>query len=66
MIDEGSIILFASHFAVQILLLPGLMEQAENYFRLVGLLVGGLGMLFIVSGRLNTQGFVCASFLDSF
>ncbi len=35
-----------------------------NYFRLVGLLVSGLGMLYIASGRLNAEGFVFASMLD--
>jgi Na+-driven multidrug efflux pump len=61
---EGTIILFAPYFVVQILYLPELVEQAANYFRLVGLLVGGLGMLYIVSGRLSAQGFVFASMLD--
>ena len=41
-----------------------LAEQAANYFRLVALLIGGLGMLYIVSGRLNAEGFVFASLLD--
>jgi hypothetical protein len=30
----------------------------------VGLLLGGLGMLYVVSGRLNALGFVFASMLD--
>ena len=52
------------HFVGRILNLPPLDEQAANYFRLVGLLVSGLGMLYIASGRLNAAGFVFASLLD--
>src|SRR5260370_18234050 len=39
-------------------------RQDAKYLRLVGLLVGGLGMLYVVAGRLNAQGFVFASLLD--
>jgi hypothetical protein len=61
---EGtSLVLFPS-LVVWLLRLPPLVEQAENYFRLVGLLVSGLGMLYIASGRLNAEGFVFASLLD--
>jgi hypothetical protein len=49
---------------VGLLHLPLLVEQAENYFRLVGILVSGVGMLYVVSGRLNAEGFVFASMLD--
>ena len=52
------------HFVARILNLPPLVEQAANYFRLVGLLVSGVGMLYIASGRLNAEGFVLASMLD--
>ncbi len=61
---EGSVILFTPHFVAGVLHLPELAEQAANYFRLAGLLVGGLGMLYVVSGRLNAHGFVFASLLD--
>ena len=61
---EGSVILFAPQFVATVLHLPDFAEQAANYFRLVGLLVGGLGMLYVVSGRLNARGFVFASLLD--
>ncbi len=64
MFAEAAIVLFAPHFVAGLLHLPGLSEQAANYFRLVGLLLGGLGMLYIVSGRLNSQGFVFATLLD--
>jgi hypothetical protein len=34
-----------------------------NYLQLIGLLVGGLGMLFVVGGSLDTGGFVISSVL---
>jgi hypothetical protein len=63
LLEGGSVLLFP-HFVALILNLPPLVEQAANYFRLVGLLVSGLGMLYIASGRLNAAGFVFASLLD--
>ena len=64
MVAEAAGLLFAPHFAAALLHLPPLSGQAANYLRLVGLLVGGLGLLYIVSGRLNAQGFVFATLLD--
>ena len=61
---EGIIALFAPHVVASILGIASLSEQAANYFRLVGLLVCGVGMLYIASGRLNAEGFVFASMLD--
>jgi len=60
----GSIILVAPYWTARLLQLPALTDQGANYLRLVGLLVGGLGMLYVVAGRLNAQGFVFASLLD--
>ena len=61
---EGTLVLFVPHVAASLIHLPPLAEQSANYFRLVGLLVSGLGMLYIASGRLNAKGFVFASMLD--
>jgi len=61
---EGTIVLFFPQFAISVLGIPPLAVQSENYFRLVGLLVSGLGLLYIASGRLNAEGFVFASMLD--
>ena len=44
--------------------LPQLSDQAANYLRLVGLLAAGVGMLYVVSGRTNAEGFIFASLLD--
>ena len=64
LLAEGAVVLIAPHFVASVLQLPPLVEQAANYFRLVGLLACGLGMLYLVSGRLNAEGFVIASLLD--
>ena len=61
---EGSVVLLFPGFAAALIDLPVLPQQAENYFRLVGLLVSGLGMLYVASGRLNAEGFILASLLD--
>lgn len=55
---------FLPHRVAGLLHLPALSEQPANYFRLIGMLVGGLGLLYIASGRLNAGGFVFASLLD--
>jgi hypothetical protein len=61
---EGMLIMFAPHFVASLLHLPPIGDQAANYFRLASLLIGGVGMLYIVSGRLNAEGFAFASLLD--
>lgn len=61
---EAGFMLISPAFVATVLHLPPLVEQAENYFRLIGVLVGGLGMLYIASGRMNAEGFVFASLLD--
>lgn len=61
---EGTIVLFGPNLSLSILGIAPLSDQGANYFRLVGLLVCGVGMLYIASGRLNALGFVFASMLD--
>jgi hypothetical protein len=61
---EGPLFLLFPNFVVSMLHLPQLAEQGPSYFRLLGVLVGGVGMLYVVSGRLNAEGFVFASLLD--
>ena len=61
---EGTIVLFAPHFSASLISIPPLSDQSANYYRLVGLPVSGLGMLYIASGLLNAEGFVFASMLD--
>jgi mono/diheme cytochrome c family protein len=60
----GFLLLVDPWLTVTVLRVPPLTLQGENYLRLIGLLVSGLGLLYTVSGRLNAQGFVFASMLD--
>jgi hypothetical protein len=41
-----------------------LVGQGLDYFRLAGVWVGGIGLLYVLSGRLNANGFVFATLLD--
>lgn len=61
---EGMLIMFAPHLVASVLHLPPLVDAAVSYFRLAALLVCGVGMLYVVSGRLNAEGFAFASLLD--
>jgi hypothetical protein len=61
---EGGTIFLVPHWIAGLLSLPNFTASAAIYFRLVGLLIAGIGMLYTVSGRLNAQGFVFASLLD--
>ena len=60
----GCIILIAPLLSASLLHLPAVSIQGANYLRLVGILVAALGMLYVVSGRLNLEGFTVASLLD--
>src|ERR1700737_3083075 len=60
----GIVILSAPGITASVLHLPALTVQGSNYLRLAGLLVSGLGMLYVVSGRLDSAEFVFASILD--
>lgn len=61
---EGAVVVLAPQGVAALLGLPGFSASAEVYFRLVGLLISGLGLPYTVSGRLDAQGFVFASLLD--
>ena len=61
---EGPIMFFAPRWAAGVVHFPELGDAGANCFRLVGLLVAGIGMLYIVSGRLSAVGFLFASLLD--
>src|SRR5258708_18106599 len=59
----GTIILMAPDFTPSLLNLPALGTQHANYVRFTGLLVGGMGMLYVVARRLNTHVFIIVSLL---
>jgi len=61
---EGAAIVLAPQWVAALLSLPDFSPSAAVYFRLVGLLVSGLGLLYTVNGRLDARGFVFASLLD--
>jgi hypothetical protein len=61
---EGALMLLAPGFVAAVLHLPAFAGNGENYFRLAGVLVSGIGMLYVVSGRLNAEGFMFGSLLD--
>jgi hypothetical protein len=60
---EAIVIVSVPHGVASALQLPPLLEQGAGYFRLTGLFVGAVGMLYVVSGRLSAEGFVLASLL---
>src|ERR1035441_10948748 len=60
----GCIIFVAPNMLASLLNLPALSIQDASYIRVVGVLVAALGMLYVLSGRLNSEGFVVASLLD--
>jgi hypothetical protein len=61
---EGMVTITAPRAIVWLLHLPPLGEQGEGYMRLAGMLVSGFGMVYVISGRLNADGFVFATLLD--
>jgi len=61
---EGILIfLFPEHVALLLRFGP-LDHGGSMFFRVVALLVAGIGMLYFVSGRMNAEGFVFATLLD--
>jgi mono/diheme cytochrome c family protein len=60
----GCVIFIAPYLAASALRLPAVSILDANYLRVVGVLVAALGMLYVVSGRMNAEGFVVASLLD--
>ncbi len=61
---EGAVMLLAPELVGRLLHLPAFVPQGANYFRLIGLIACGVGILYVSSGRLNAEGFVFASMLD--
>lgn len=61
---EAPLFLLAPQFVASTLHFGLLAPETANLMRLLGLLVGGIGMLYIVSGRLDAEGFVFGSLLD--
>jgi hypothetical protein len=61
---QGAAVILAPDAVASLLGVPPLGPQAESYFRFAGVWVCGIGLLYLLSGRLNSAGFVFASLLD--
>jgi hypothetical protein len=61
---EGILILLFPQHVSALLRFGPLGQDGLMFFRLAGLLVAGIGMLYFVSGRMNAEGFVFATLLD--
>jgi len=64
MLAESLAVLLVPQLVAALLQLDPLSAQSATYFRIGGLLIGGLGMLYVISGRLNANGFIFASMID--
>ena len=61
---EGLALLFAPRMVAGLLHIEIAADQVVDYMRIMGLLAGGIGMLYVVSGRVNAVGFAFASLID--
>ena len=61
---EGGLLLLFPDFMARLMHLSPLTPQASGFLRLVGMLVSGFGMLYVLSGRLNAEAFVFATLID--
>jgi len=61
---EGILIFLVPRTVAVLLRFGPLDDDGLMFFRLAGLLVAGIGMLYFVSGRMNAEGFVFATLLD--
>ena len=61
---EGGLLLLFPDFMARLMHFGPLTPQASGFLRLIGMLVSGFGMLYLLSGRLNAEGFVFATLID--
>ena len=61
---EGAICMSMPQVVATVLGIPPLVDQGVDYFRLAGVWVSGIGLLYVLSGRLNANGFVFSTLLD--
>jgi hypothetical protein len=61
---EGVTCMVTPEFVATLLSLPLPVGQGAGYFRLAGVWVAGIGLLYVLSGRLNATGFVFSTLLD--
>ena len=61
---EGGLLLLFPDFMASVMHFGPLTPQSFGFLRLIGMLVSGFGMLYLLSGRLNGEGFVFATLID--
>jgi len=61
---EGGWLLLFPDFMARLMHFGPLNPQASGFLRLIGMLVSGFGTLYVLSGRLNAEGFVFATLID--
>ena len=61
---EGGLLLLFPDFVARLMHFGPLTPQASGFLRLIGMLVSGFAMLYVLSGRLNAEGFVFATLVD--
>ena len=61
---EGATSMISPQFVAKVLGIAPLVGQGVDYFRLAGVWVAGIGLLYVLSGRLNATGFVFSTLLD--
>ena len=61
---ESGLLLLVPDFMARLMHFGPLTPQASGFLRLIGMLISGFGMLYLLSGRLNTEGFVFATLID--
>jgi hypothetical protein len=61
---EGGLLLLFPDSMARLMHFGPLTLQASGFLRLVGMLVSGFGTLYVLSGRLNAEGFVFATLID--
>jgi hypothetical protein len=61
---EGGLLLLFPDYMARLMHFGPLTPQASGFLRLIGMLVSGFGMLYVLSGSLNAEGFVFATLID--
>jgi len=61
---EGGLLLLFPDFMARLMHFAPLTRQASGFLRLIGMLVSGFGMLHLLSGHLNWEGFVFTTLID--
>ena len=61
---EGGLLLLFPDFMARLMHFGPLTQQASGFLRLIGMLVSGFGMLYLLSERLTADGFVFATLIN--